>query len=225
MFRRDYILNAIEECAAVLAKILGFTKEAQWENASATAAGEIQRLVGVDAAQALKLSDTELFARLIEGSPTHMADIKVFMLATLLKASGDIAAGQGQSEESRKYYLKALHVLLDALDRTGIGERPDFAPTAETLFISLGDAALPSQTHALLMRHYERMGEYAKAEDALFAIAELEPPGAELLQFGEAFYARLSSQSDAALAAGNLSRAEAEAGLADFRAKLKAPAS
>jgi hypothetical protein len=76
MIRRDYILSAIEEFAAVLAKILGFTKKEEWENASATATQEFQRLTGVDAPQALRMSDTELLARLMEGGPTH-----VFMCA------------------------------------------------------------------------------------------------------------------------------------------------
>ena len=67
MIRRDYIIEQIEQFAAVLAKILGFTKKEEWQNASATATGEFQRLIGMDAAQALRISDTELFARLIQG--------------------------------------------------------------------------------------------------------------------------------------------------------------
>ena len=223
MIRRDYIIEQIEQFAAVLAKILGFTKKEEWQNASATATGEFQRLIGMDAAQALRISDTELFARLIQGGPTHVAENKTFMLAMLFKATGDIRAGQGRTEKSRQHYLKGLHLLLDTLDRTAIGERPAFVPTVEAFLTGLRDSPLPTKTKAMLMRHHERAGEFAKAEDALFAIAEAEPPGAELLEFGAAFYQRLLSRSDAALIAGNLSRAEAQAGLADFRAKMKVP--
>jgi hypothetical protein len=143
------------------------------------------------------------------------------MLATLFKATGDIMAGEGRTEESRRYFLKGLHLLLDILDGTAVSERPDFVPTIEAFSICLRDSPLPAKTQALLMRHYERTGEFGKAEDALFALAEAEPSSAELLEFGSAFYRRLSSRSDAELAAGNLSRAEAEAGLADFRGKMK----
>jgi hypothetical protein len=222
MLRRDYILNAIEEFAAVLAKILGFTKEAEWQNASVTATQAFQRLIGVDADQALRMSDTELFALLIKGEPTHVADSKTLMLATLFKATGDVMAGQGRTGESRQHYLKGLDLLLDALDRTAIGERPDFVPTVEAFCISLRDSPLPAKTNVMLMHHHERAGEFAKAEDALFAIVASEPACGELLEFGEAFYKRLLSRSDAALIAGNLSCAEAQAGLADFRAKMKA---
>jgi hypothetical protein len=223
MMRRDYILNAIEEFAAVLAKIIGFTNAAEWENASATAAEAFQRLIGVDADEALRLSDTELFARLIEGEPTHVAESKFFMLASLFKATGDVLAGQDRMEEGRQYYLKGLDMLLDSLDRTAIGERPDFVPAVEALVLSLRDAPLPAKTQVMLMRHYERAGEFAKAQDALLTVAETEPPGAELLEFGSSFYQRLLNQSDDALAAGNLSRTEVEAGLAGFRARMAVP--
>jgi len=221
MIRRDYILDQVEQFVAVLAKILGLAKEADWQNASATAAQEFQRLIGLDAAQALQMSQTELLARLIQGVPTHVAEHKTFMLATLFKATGEVIAGQGRIEESRQYYLKGLHLLLDTLDRTAIDERPDFVPTVEAFCISLGDSPLTTETLAMLMRHYERAGEFAKAEDTLFGIVEAEPPSAGLLEFGTAFYQRLLNRTDAALAAGNLSRAETQAGLADFRAKMK----
>jgi hypothetical protein len=220
MIRRDYILNAIEEFAAGLAKILGFTKEAEWQGASVASAQEFQKLIGVNAGKALRLSETELFARLIEGEPTHFAEVKLLMLATLFKANGDVLTGEGRSEEGREHYLKGLDLLLDAMNRTAIGERPDFVPRVEAFLSNLSDAPLPTRTKVALMRHYEQSGDLARAQQALFAIAEAEPPGAELLEFGTAFYQRLLDRSDNALAAGNLSRAEAEAGWVRFQAEL-----
>ena len=58
------------------------------------------------------------------------------------------------------------------------------------------------------MQHYERSQEFAKAEDALFAMLEAEPGNAGLVEFGVAFYERLRGQSDAALEAGKLPRSE-----------------
>ena len=72
----------------------------------------------------------------------------------------------------------------------------------------------------MLMRHYERIGEFARAEDALFAWWTAEPANVELLDFGAAFYQRLLGLKDDTLAAGNLPRAEVQAGLAELdRAK------
>jgi hypothetical protein len=72
------------------------------------------------------------------------------------------------------------------------------------------------RTQASLMQHYERNGEFAKAEDALCAMLEAEPGNDLILEFGTMFYRRLLVQSDAALARGNLPRAEVEEGLKEL---------
>ena len=213
MIRRDYILRRIEQFVATLAKIAGLAKNEQWQEASTTVASEFQRLTGVDGPEVLKLSGTELLARLIQGEPTLLVESKAFMLATLLKTSGDLSTGQDQLEEGREYYLKGLQLLLDTFGRNEITERPDFAPTVEAFLAGLRDAPLPLPTNAMLMRHYERIGELAKAEDVLFAMVESAPTNVELLDFGVAFYRRLLDLKDDALSAGNLPRAEAQAGL------------
>lgn len=216
MIRRDYILRQVEQFVAMLAKIAGLAKNEQWQEAAAVATGEFQRLTGMDAREVVCLSETELLARLIQGEPTHVVESKAFMLATLLKTNGDLIAGQGRLEESRQYYLKGLHLLLDTLGRNEITERPDFVPAVEAFLAGLRDAPLPVKTNAMLMRHYERTGEFAKAEDALFGMVDAEPAGVELLDLGRLFYQRLLGLDDATLMAGNLPRAEVKAGLAEL---------
>ena len=216
MIRRDYILRHIEEFVATLAKIAGLAKDEQWQEASSSVAGEFQRLAGVDGPEVLRLSETELLARLIQGEPSQTVETKAFMLATLLKVNGDLLAGQGQLEESRQFYLKGLHLLFDTFGRNEITERPDFVPAVEAFLTGLRDAPLPLPTGAMLMRHYEQTGKFDKAEDALFGLLDAEPASAELLDFGAVFYRRLLGLSDDALAAGNLPRAEAQAGLAEL---------
>jgi len=221
MIRRDYILRQIEQFVAMLAKIAGLAKNEQWQEASTVTAGEFQRLTGMDARGVVQMSETELLARLIQSEPTHVVEAKAFMLATLLKTNGDLIAGQGRLEESRQYYLKGLHLLLDTFGRNEITECPDFVPAVEAFLAGLRDAPLPVKTNARLIRHYEQTREFAKAEDALFATLDVVPPSPELLELGASFYQRLLELSDDALTAGNLPRAEAEAGLAEFRAQMK----
>jgi hypothetical protein len=219
VIRRDYLLRQIEQFVAMLAKIAGLTKSEQWQEASAATAGEFQRLAGMDARELLRMSETELLARLIRGEPTLLVESKAFMIATLLKANGDLIASQGRLEESRQYYLKGLHLLLDTFGRNEITERPDFVPAVEAFLTGLRDAPLPAMTNAILMRHYERTGEFAKAEDALFGMLDAGPASIELLDFGRLFYQRLLGLNDATLTAGNLPRAEAQAGLAELDAR------
>ena len=71
----------------------------------------------------------------------------------------------------------------------------------------------------MLVQHYERTGEFAKGEDALFAMIEVEPDNDAILEFGIAFLQRLLTQSDAALSEANLPRAEVEDALDELRAR------
>jgi hypothetical protein len=89
------------------------------------------------------------------------------------------------------------------------------------LFVAALDE-LPMATNALLMEHYERTGQFAKAEDSLFAILDAGPDNAAALEFGISFYDRLLRQSDMQLADGNLPRNEVEAGRSELRERIAA---
>jgi hypothetical protein len=73
----------------------------------------------------------------------------------------------------------------------------------------------------MLMLYYEHAGEFAKAEDELFAMLDAEPDNDTLKGFGITFYQRLLAQSDAALEAANLPRAEVEEGLKELQARQR----
>jgi hypothetical protein len=219
VIRRDYILRMIEEFCEALARIRALKTDRRWQEAAGTLEEQFQRLIGLDARAAARLTETELLARLIQGEPTLAVREKTLLLSTLFREAGDVAAAQDRFEESRACYLKGLHLLLETLGRSEVFECPDFVPRVEVFAAALNDAPLPPPTQALLMQHHERAGEYAKAEDALFALLEagLNNPG--LVEFGVAFYERLQNQSEASLADGNLPRAEVEAGLAELRGR------
>jgi hypothetical protein len=139
------------------------------------------------------------------------------MLTALLNEAGDVATAAGRADEARACYLKGLHLLLDTLARQEVFECPDFVPRADAFLQALGDAPLPLTTEAKLMQHYERAGEFGHAEDAFYRILDAEPANPAVLDFGIVFYERLKSQTDGALAEGNLPRRELDAGLADLR--------
>src|SRR6266850_7082623 len=219
MIRRDYILRMIEEFFQALSRIKSLKGAQQWREADGSIDQEFRRLMGMDAQAVAQLSETELLARLVRGEPTLAVREKTFILATLLKEAGDVLTKQGRQEESRTSYLKGLHLLLDTLGRGEVFESPQFVPKVEEFVVALGDSLLPLETQARLMQHYERTGEFAKAEDALFVMLDAEPDNAPLLELGISFYRRLESQSEARLSDGNLPREEVEAGLADLNAR------
>lgn len=219
MIRRDYILRMIEEFIQALARIRSLKQGQHWNEASGELDAEFKKLIGDDLQAVARLSETELLARLMQDGPTHALREKTLVLTTLLKEAADVATEEGRQEDSRECYLKALHLLLDTLSRGEIFDCPEFVPKVELLRESLQTAPLPTRTHALLMQHYERSGEFAKAEDALFAMLDAEPDNNAIVEFGLAFYERLRAQSDAALNAANLPRAEVLEGLKDLQSR------
>jgi hypothetical protein len=221
MIRRDYILRMLAEFFEVLSRIRALKKGQKWEEASLAGDQEFQRLISGGAQLALKLSETELLARLINGEPTLAVRDKTLMLTSLLKEEGDIAAGQGRHLDSKACYLKGLHLLLGVLVNENIDELPEFVPRIDAFLIALANSPLPMGTYAMLMRHYELAGEFGKAEDALFSMVEEEPDNLGLLDFGIGFYQRLQAKSDDALLTGNLPRVELKASLEQLLARKK----
>ncbi len=69
MIRRDYLLRQIEQFVATLAKIVGLAKDEQWPEAATATDDEFRRLTGMAASEVLRMSETDLLARLIEGEP------------------------------------------------------------------------------------------------------------------------------------------------------------
>lgn len=222
MIRRDYILRMIEEFAQAIARIRLLKRGQQWSEASTSLDDEFQKLTGAGAEAVANLSDTELLARLTSGEVTQAVHQKTLILVSLLTEAGDVATARGNPDEGQQYNLKALHLLLDVLGRGETFESPEFVPKVEALASALKETEIPVRTNVMLMQHYERTGEFAKAEDALFRVLEAEPDHPGALEFGMTFYRRLLSQSDAALSDGNLPRTEVEQGMKELADRLEA---
>ncbi len=216
MIRSDYILRMIEEFMQVLARINSLKKGQLWQQADDVIEEEFKRLVSTGTQALAQMSETDLFARIIKGEPTLVVHSKVGLLSTLLHEAGDVRVAQNRIEEGHACYLKGLNLLLETLTNSEAAVFPDFVPKVESFVIALQDAPLPLRTLAGLMQHYERGGEFAKAEDALFRMLEASPNEPKLLEFGLAFYQRLQNQADANLNAGDLPRDELNAGMAEL---------
>jgi hypothetical protein len=216
MIRRDYILRMIEEFVQALSRIRSLKQGQRWDEASEGLGAEFKKLLGDGAQAVARLSETELLARLMQDGPTHALRERTLMLTTLLKEAGDVAVAEDRAAEGRKCYLKALHLLLDTLARGAVFEFPEFVPKVEMLVAVLHPTPLPLRTHAMLMQHHERTGEFVKAEDALFSMLDAEPGNNAIVDFGIAFYQRLLTQSDASLKESDLPRAEVEEGLKEL---------
>ena len=220
MIRRDYLLRMIAEFIEVLNRIDALKKGELWVEAKREIEDEFKHLIGASGDELARLTDTEMLARLVQGEPTQVVREKTAILSTLLKEAGDVARGSGESERGNLFYLRGLHLLLDVLGQGDVWEFPEFLPKIESFTVALTGTELPLATHARLMQHYERAGEFAKAENELFAIVDANGQAAGLLMFGTAFYERLRGRPDRELAEGDLPRNELETGLQEFRQRV-----
>jgi hypothetical protein len=216
MIRQDYILAMIDQLRRVLVSIADLKKERRWHEIAGTIDEEFKHLVGAGAAEVTRFSETELMARLVQGESTQFVRDKTHILVALFKEAGEAATAQDRAEEGRIFYLKGLHLLLGTVSGGDFFNTPDFVPELDVFLAALSDEPLPPRTLVMLTSHYEQRGAFAKAEDVLFELLDAEWGAAEALKFGIAFYERLRSQSDLALANGNLPRPEVEAGIAEL---------
>jgi tetratricopeptide (TPR) repeat protein len=207
MPREDYIRRLVVEMGRVWARLVGLIKSRQLPAARAVLAQAYQQILGLHADADRTLTPRELVARLMLGEAPAEGFDKCVAMAALLKASGDIASAEGTLDAAAEDYRKALEVLLTVLAH---------APTVAELTQCLAMYALPLETNLLLMRYYEQVGAFAKAEDTLFEMLDAVPGDPDLLAIGRAFYGRLRSEADERLAAGDLTRREIEAGLAEL---------
>jgi hypothetical protein len=222
MIRRDYILQMIEECIQALRQIRLLRQDRRWEEARMAVDAQCEKLAADGAQKLAQLSETELLARLALDQPTQTVRARLFLLISLLQEGADIAAAEGRMADAREIGLKALHLLLDVSAQKDPGGHPAFVPRVDALVLSLAGAPMPVRTQALLMRHYESTGQWAKAEDTLFSILDATKDDPASLEFGREFYQRILGQNDAMLLAGNLPRAEAEEGLREMQRRKTA---
>lgn len=217
MISRDYLLGMVEKFAQMVLRIRERITLRQYAGAREELDGAFQELVGEGALKVSQLSEAELLARVAQGGPTHAYGDKVRLLVALLQEAGRIHASENRETESHASWLVALNLLLTLQMQDADFEFPDIVPGIDLLRDQLGIVALPLRTQAAMWRHYERVGMFGRAEDALFALLEAEPGNAELLAEAQVFYERLLRLGDAALEAGNLAREEVAAGLENLK--------
>ncbi len=217
MISRDYLLGMVEKFVQRVLRIRERISLRQYAGAREDLDGAFQELVGEGALKVSQFSEAELLSRVAQGGPTHAYGDKARLLVGLLQEAGRIHEAENLETESHACWLKALNLLLTLQLQDADFEFPDIVPGIDLLREQLGSAVLPLRTLAALWRHYERIGSYGRAEDALFALLESEPFNAGLLAEAKVFYERLLGHGDAALVAGNLAREEVEAGLEILR--------
>jgi hypothetical protein len=222
MVQRDYILRLIEQLgpgAAALLRSAEQRKGQQYGEAGRTIDQTLRQYFGLDSGAVRGLSAEELVALVRLGhSPLVRSEAlaeKLVLLASILAEQADLDAAQNDPEGSADCALKSLQIFLVVLTEEDPHAERALA-ALDPLLRQLAAYDLPTPTKEQLWRHFERSGEFARAEDWLFALLDDAP---DVLPEGIAFYDRLAWRTDDELARGNLPRDEVAAGLAELRAR------
>src|SRR5437870_2314795 len=109
MIRRDYILRMVEEFVRALVRIRDLKEKQSWNEARTEIEGELKQLFAASFQEIEEMSETELLGKLIASDSAFVVKEKALILATLLKESGDVAAGRGDKVQGRALHLKGLN--------------------------------------------------------------------------------------------------------------------
>lgn len=215
MLQKDYILRIITELTSVITAVLGFRQAKNYQGALDFIDQTFRQTLGFGSDLINSVPDETLLAMLTSFNTLDIE--KCFLVATLLKAEGDIYLDQENFDTSYYRYLTSLHLFLEILLKHTDVNDPDILAYIDELLNKLEEYELPLEIKSNLFRYYERIGRYSQAEDTLFEVIEADHNDpqdvSDILEQGSAFYQRLLKKKAADLAAGNFSQEKAQVGL------------
>src|SRR5947209_202083 len=204
MVNKDYILRMAERFGRMLAILLQLRKYNKHEEALLSIDDFFLQTLGFTSGFINSASEEMLLAMI---SPLGVLNIeKCLWIAFLLKEEGDIYTELNNPDESYYRYIKSLFFHLEALLQSHEVKGIDLATPIEDILQKLEEYELPVKLKRKLLRYYELIGAYARAQDTLYEIVDAEEPtDNEIYVQGTQFYHRLLQKSEADLRAGGLS--------------------
>lgn len=193
-FQKDYVLRMIEMMGELMRRICAISREVDARHEL----DEIsQKACGMPIFM-LKTGDPETLVNL-------MAEPQRFLAAELLLIDIEISKRTQTEDELLPLKLQILALLASLTEPDYMLPSCDHA--AKIMEETLDEMPVDTLTH--IAELFERGGQYAACEDALFAAYEIDPGVHPSIL---AFYNRLDHVTDAMLVAGGLSREEVEEG-------------
>ncbi len=158
MTQRDYILSIAENVGRALAQII-YHKEIQDYQGALSLIDELcKQTVGAGSGFIHAVSEETLLAMLTLLGILNIE--KALLIATLLKAEGDIYEDQGDPDAAYESYLKALNLLLEIVLRDDQLHDLRCSPQVEDILGKLEAYELPLDTRNLLFQYDEQRRAY-----------------------------------------------------------------
>lgn len=206
-------MRQIEMLGAFVRKLLKQIDEHDLEEAASDADAAARRFVGVPLI-VLENQPPDGFEEFLS-----MGDQFDYMrglaAATLLELRGTLARSEGDETTAFRLWTIAANLLIRCHQSPDEQVQTSCLNRLDSVLLALQEYEIPSFLHRSLTEHYERLGNYSRAEDHLFqAIAQQKD--ADAITWARAFYQRLQSISDQQLAQGDFSRQEIAESLAEL---------
>jgi tetratricopeptide (TPR) repeat protein len=157
MTQKDYILRIAEDVGRALAQIIYHKKIQDYQGALSLIDELFKQTLGAGSGFIHAISEETLLAMLTLVGVLNLE--KALLIATLLKAEGDIYEDQGNPDEAYDSYLKSLNLFLEILLRDDNLHDLRVSQEIEDLLGKLEAYELPLNTRQLLSEYYQQIGE------------------------------------------------------------------
>lgn len=222
MFKRDYFMRQIEQMTLVLHRILFNKEHIPLGDAQQQLDEASRHLLGLNIRSLQALSSKDILELL--SYQGNLDTAKAMVIGDMFVGHGDLLKQHEETDGAYRAYWKSLDLLLHLSLSPHVApkdeETAEIASRIQTSLERLQAWMIPEDLKRLLFAHYEKKGDYAKAEDVLFHYMEDHPDQSEFLRQGAAFYEALIDTEDVLLESGNFSKEEAAEGLRLVQLKL-----
>jgi tetratricopeptide (TPR) repeat protein len=176
--------------AAMMAKLANLVTAGEYQQALDEIDNELEDLVGLKSDQLEALSDDFILDLL---TVNEFLDVqRLWFLAELFHARGEIRAAQGRRPEGVSYQVRALKFFIEVAF-AATEEIPEVGRRIDSSFGSLRNE-LPEETTFSLYDLFERRGDYNKAEAALDRMLALTGDDSDLLAEKREFQSRMAQR-------------------------------
>ena len=152
MTQKDYILRIAEDVGRALAQIIYHKEIHDYQGALSLIDELFKQTVGAGSGFLHAISEETLLAMLTLVDVLNVE--KALLIATLLKAEGDVYEDQGNPEAAYESYFKSLNLFLEILMRDDNLHDLRVSPEVEDLLGKLESYELPLHTRRLLFQVY-----------------------------------------------------------------------
>ena len=158
MTQQDYILRVAEDVGRALAQIIYHEEIHDYQGALSLIDELFKQTVGMGSGFIHAISEETVLTML---TLLGILDLeKALMIATLLKAEGDIYEDQGNPDKAYYSYLKSVNLFLEILLRDDHLHDLRCSSEVEVILGKLEAYELPLNTRYLLFRYYDQRKEF-----------------------------------------------------------------